>query len=320
MTTTDRAVRPTRRDDRLPLLALGLVIVSWGAGPVITKLITAPPIVGVLVRFGLSVPVLFGLVHVRGHRLTLDILRRTALPGVAFGINLIFVFATVQEATVAVLSVSVTLQPALLLLVAGPLFGERPTVRHVLWTLLGVVGAAAVILGAGSELRSSPLGLLYAATALLTFSTYFVLTRMARSTADVDPVQWMAGINLWSFVAALVPAPFLVDGADFAQLDLADLAWLVVLAFVTGVFGHVLMSWVHGYIEAARSSLYILAMNLVAVGASWPVHDEPVTVVQMLGGLVVLGSVAMVIRLPARRPSRPPPRPGPGLAPLTADR
>jgi len=201
---------------------------------------------------------------------------------------------------VAVLSVSVALQPALLLLVAGPLFGERPTLRHVLWTLLGVAGAAAVILGAGRELRSSPLGLAFAATALFTFSTYFVLTRLARSTTDVDPVQWMAGINIWSFVAALAPAPFLLERSDFEQLDVSDLLWLVALAYLTGVFGHVLMSWVHGYIEVARSSLYILAMNLVAVGVSWPVHDEPVTALQALGGLVVLGSVAMVIRLPPR--------------------
>ena len=301
MTTTDaNPAVPTSTDDRLPLLALGLVIVSWGAGPVITKLITAHPVVGVVIRFSLSVPLLFGLLAWRGQRVDRELMRRTALPGLAFGVNLVFVFFALQEATVAVLSVSVALQPTLLLFVAGPLFGERPTRRHVAWTLLGVAGAAAVILGAGGELRASPLGLFYAAMALVTFSTYFVLTRLARSSTDVDPVRWMAGINLWSLVAALVPAPLLVGADELAEVDLADLGWLVVLAYLTGVFGHVLMSWVHGYIEAARSSLYILAMNIVAVGLAWPVHDEPVTAIQVLGGLVVLGSVAMVIRLPAR--------------------
>ncbi|MEM9562874.1 MAG: DMT family transporter [Actinomycetota bacterium] len=300
MTTADAGARARVEPDRLPLLVLGLVILSWGAGPVITKLITAHPVVGVIIRFALSVPLLLGLLAARGQRLDRAVLRRTALPGIAFGINLIFVFFTLQEATVAVLSVSVALQPTLLLFVAGPLFGERPTLRHVGWTLLGVCGAATVILGAGGELRASPLGLLYAGSALLTFTTYFVLTRLARSTSDVDPVHWMAGINLWSLAAALVPAPFLVGRTELGEVDLADLFWLVVLAYVTGVFGHVLMSWVHGYIEAARSSLYLLAMNIVAVGLAWPVHDEPVTIVQALGGLVVLGSVAMVIRLPAR--------------------
>ena len=305
MTTADVETRASGADDRLPLLALGLVIVSWGAGPVITKLITAHPVAGVVIRFSLSVPLLFGLLAWRGERVDRELLRRTALPGLAFGTNLVFVFFALQEATVAVLSVSVALQPTLLLLVAGPLFGERPTIRHVGWTLLGVAGAATVILGAGGELRASPLGLFYAGAALVTFSTYFVLTRLARSSTDVDPVRWMAGINLWSLVAALVPAPFLVGADELAEVDLTDLAWLVVLAYLTGVFGHVLMSWVHGYIEAARSSLYILAMNIVAVGLAWPVHDEPVTVLQVVGGLVVLGSVAMVIRLPARVGSAP---------------
>ena len=300
MTALDADAAALRKNSRLPLMVLGVVVLSWGAGPVITKLITAPPVVGVILRFALSVPVLFALVQLRGGRVSLETFRRAALPGLAFGVNLIFVFAAVQEATIAVIAVSIALQPALLLFVAGPLFGERPTLAHVMWTFFGVLGAAVVILGAGEELRASGLGILFAIMALLTFSVYFVLTRLARSTVDVDPVEWMAAINVWSLVAALVPAPFLIRSGDFGQLDWTDFFWLLVLAYLTGVFGHVLMSWVHGYIEAARSALYLLSMNLVAVGLAWPVHDEPVTLIQLVGGLVVLISVASVIRLPPR--------------------
>lgn len=300
MTALEADAAALRKNSRLPLMVLGVVVLSWGAGPVITKLITAPPVVGVILRFALSVPVLFALVQLRGGRVSMETFRRAALPGLAFGVNLIFVFAAVQEATIAVIAVSIALQPALLLFVAGPLFGERPTLAHVMWTFFGVLGAAVVILGAGEELRASGLGILFAIMALLTFSVYFVLTRLARSTVDVDPVEWMAAINVWSLVAALVPAPFLIRSGDFGQLDWTDFFWLLVLAYLTGVFGHVLMSWVHGYIEAARSALYLLSMNLVAVSLAWPVHDEPVTLIQLVGGLVVLISVASVIRLPPR--------------------
>ncbi len=286
---------------RLPAIALGFVILSWGAGPVITKLATVPPLLGVLFRFGLSVPVLMVALKFRGDRLTLQLLRTTALPGMAFGINLIFVFATVQEATVAVLAVGVALQPALILLVVGPMFDERPTLVHILWTLVGVAGAAAVILGAGDELRASGLGVLLAFMAMLTFSVYFVLTRLARSTTNVDPFQWMAGINIWAFLVAVPPALVLIRGDDVAQVDRWDLFWLAVLAYLTGVIGHVVMSWVHGYVEAARSSLAILGMHVVAVSLAWPVHDEPVTATQMVGGLVVLSAVAAVLRSPVQR-------------------
>ncbi len=282
----------------MPLAVMGLVIVAWGAGPPITKLITAPPLVGVLFRFGMSFPVLFGIVYARGGRVSRSLLRSTALPGISFGINLIFVFATLQEVTVAVLATAVAIQPALLLIVAGPIFGEKPTLNHVLWSMVGISGAGIVVLGAGDEVRASALGVMLALISVITFSIYFVLTRLARSTTDVDPIEWMAGINLWAFLAAVPPSLFLVGRDDFAQFGGIDWLWMVLLAYLTGVLGHVAMSWVHGYIEAARSSLYLLAMNLVAVGLAWPIHDEPITLIQVLGGAVLLWAVTSVIRLP----------------------
>lgn len=283
-----------------PLLVMIFVVVVWGLGPPVTKLVTAPPLVGALVRFGISVPPLFAMVMLRGDRITMDLLRTTAWPGIAFGVNLIFVFAALQEATVAVLSTTVAIQPALLLIIAGPLFGERPSVAHVVWSAVGIAGAAVVILGAGDAVRATPLGVGLSLIALVTFSVYFVLSRMARSNHSVDPIRWMAGITFWAFVSTVPPAFFFVSRSDVAQFGGLDWLWIAVIAFVTGIGGHVAMSWVHGYIEAARSSLYLLAMHLVAVGLAWPIHDEPVTLVQAIGGLILLGSVTAVIRIPPR--------------------
>ena len=273
----------------------------WGAGPVVAKLVTAPPLVAAPLRFLLSVPVVVAATAARGRPLGLNMLRRTALAGVAFGVNMIFVFATLQESTVAVLTVGIALQPALLLIVVGPIFDERPTPAQVVWTIVGVGGAAAVILGAGAELRSSVLGVFLAFMAMVLFSVYFVLTRLARSTTDVDPIEWMAGATVWAALVTVIPALVWADGSDWGAIDRADVLWLLVMSLTTGFLGHALMSWVHGYVEAARSSLMLLTMNIVAVGLAWPVHDEPITVIQALGGLVVLIAVAVVIRIPPRR-------------------
>ncbi|MEM7093803.1 MAG: DMT family transporter [Actinomycetota bacterium] len=283
----------------LPLAALGLVVVLWGAGPVVTKLITVHPLIGVCARFVLSIPLLYAIVALRGRRVDAATYRAAALPGLAFGVNLIFVFAAVQEVAVAVLSVLVALQPAVLLVVAGRLLGERATRVQVGWTLIGVAGTAVLILGADDDLRASPIGIGYGLLSLATFMVYFVLTRRARATTDVDPVEWMTAINVWSLVAALVPSVLIVRPDDFDDFAGDDLFWLFVLAYLTGVAGHVLMSWVHGFVEASRSALYLLGMNVVAIAMAWPVHDEPVNVVQIAGGLVVLIAVASVIRLPA---------------------
>lgn len=272
----------------------------WGAGPVWAKLVTAPPLVAAPMRFLISAPLIVIATALRGHPLNWAMLKRTALAGMAFGINMIFVFATLQESTVAVLTVGIALQPALLLVVVGPVFDERPTPKHVLWTLAGVSGAALVILGAGAELRSSVLGVVLAALAMIMFSIYFVMTRLARSTTDVDPMAWIAGVTIWACVITLIPAFTWADRADWAAIDRVDLWWLTVMSLTTGFLGHVLMGWVHGYVEAARSSLFLLLMNAVAVGLAWPVHDEPITATQGVGGVIVLIAVAAVIGLPAR--------------------
>ena len=290
--------------DTLALAVMGVVVLVWGLGPPITKLVTAPPLIGTFVRFGISSPFLLLVLAARRRMLSRRVLVATALPGLSFGVNLIFVFATLQEATVSVLSTVVAMQPALLLVLAGPLFREYPTQRQIVFTLLGVVGATGVILGAGSELRSSWVGIGLAVLSLLTFSVYFVLTRLARFDNYVDPIEWMAGINVWAFVSTVPPVLLIADRSDWAQFGGIDWLWISIVAFVTGVFGHVLMTWLHGHLQAARSSLYILMMHLVAVGLAWLIHDEAMTWLQGAAGGVVLLCVALVINVPDRREVR----------------
>lgn len=281
-----------------------VVILLWGSGPVVTKLITANPMLGASLRFAFSIPVLFAIVKLRGSSVSRVVMRQAALPGIAFGINLIFVFAAVQEVTVAVLAVAVALQPALLLIVAGPLLNERATPAQAAWTVVGVAATAGVILGAGSELRATALGLILALLALASFTVYFALTRVARANTAVDPFEWMTAINMWSLIATIPPLLFTVRTRHLQELDGIDIFWLLVLAYLTGVAGHVLMSWIHGYIEASRSSLYLLGMNITAVGLAWPVHGERVTLIQALCGLVVLFAVGSVIRIGSSSTSR----------------
>ena len=286
------------RAARLPYAALLCVVFLWGAGPVVTKLITVPPATGALLRFGISIPLLFAIVIATGRRISGPTMRAAAAPGAAFGINLVLVFAAVQEATVAVLVVAVSLQPAAILIIAGPMFGERASRSHVVWTIIAIAGASIVILGAGSELRTSPLGAVLSLTAVAMFTTYFVLTRAARLKTAVDPIEWMTAINVWAFVSVLPVALVVSDWSDLTTMQGRDWLWIIVLSYLTGVLGHVLMSWAHGYIEASRSSLSVLLMNIVAVSLAWPVHDEPVTWVQGIGGVIALGAVAMVLRIP----------------------
>ena len=194
------------------------------------------------------------------------------------------------------------------LLIAGPFLGERPQLWHIGWTVIGIGGTSLVILGAGSDVDASAIGVVYAVTSMAMFTAYFLLTKRARTTqVDLNPLEWMAGISLFAALA-VTPWALLVSSADdYRAVDGVDWVWMAFIIGVTGIAGHVMMAWTHRYIDASRSSLYLLSMNIVAIGAAWFIHDEPLTIVQALGGVIVFGAVAAVIS----RPASPEPRPGP---------
>ncbi|MEZ5233025.1 MAG: DMT family transporter [Acidimicrobiales bacterium] len=281
--------------------AMVAVVLAWGFGPPVSKLISAPAFVAVFFRMWLSVPILLAWLYGTGHRLSTDLLRATAPAGVLFGLNMCCVFSAFHHASIATLSVMSALQPGLVLVVAGPFLGERPTGWHRLWTGVGIGGAVLVIVGAGSAVRSSALGVALSAGALCTFTAYFLITRVARARAarPIDAIEWMCGVTIFSALTVTPMALATSSSADFGAVGGRDWLWLAFAVIVTGIAGHVMMAWVLRHIEASKASLYVLTMNVVAVSAAWPIHHEPLTVLQALGGVVVLGAVAAVISRPA---------------------
>lgn len=280
-------------------MALAGIILFWGLGPPVSKLIEAPSVISVLYRFWLSVPLMWLLATATGSRPTFGSIRRAAWAGAAFGINLVFVFLAINEAAVAVLSAVVALQPGFILVLAGPLLGERPTRWHVGWTIVGMTGTAIVVLAGGPDFEVTPRAIGYALAAQLFFTAYFLITKKVRSEHDIDPIQWMFGVVLFAALAVTPWAVATSSSSDYRAIDGNDWIWLALIIVFTGGLGHILMTWVHRFVDATRSSLYLLLMHPVVIIAAWIIHDEPLTFVQMSGGLVLLGAVSAVISRPA---------------------
>ena len=298
---TRLASRPSLGFLASPGFVMAVIILFWGLGPPVSKLITAPSVIAVLYRFWLSVPVLYLLAKFTGHQLSMDTIKRTAFAGAAFGINLVFVFLTINEAAIAVLSVIAALQPGMILLIAGRYLGERPTAWHVLWTVVGVGGTVVVVLGGGKAFEVSGLAIIYALISQLFFTFYFVETKRVRSRVQIDSIEWMAGVTLFAALTVTPWALLTSEREDYLAVGGLDWLWLAFIIIFTGGLGHVLMAWVTKYIDASRSSLYLLSMNIVAIGAAWLIHDEPLSPLQLLGGAVVFAAVGAVVS----RPSQP---------------
>lgn len=276
------------------LAAAVVAVIAWGFGGVLVKLTAMEGLALSFARLWLGFLVMLPVMVVARRRLTWVALRRSALGGLFLGSDVVLFFSSLKLTSVADVTLIGALQPALVLLVAGPWFGERVGIREVGWTLAAVAGTAVVIAGAAGTPAWSLLGDLLAVGALFAFTGYFLVTKRARQS--VGTLEYMTGVML---VAALVATPLaLASGQDLRPGRAVDWLWLAVFVLVPGAGGHALMGWAQRYVDVSVTSLVVVGMPVVAAVAALVVLGEPLTVPQVLGGLLVLVSISAILRRP----------------------
>jgi drug/metabolite transporter (DMT)-like permease len=136
-----------------------------------------------------------------------------------------------------------------------------------------LIGVVVVVLGGDPSMSGDQLGVILSVATMVTFVAYHLVTTFARSTTNVGAFEWMTGVSL--FAAATV-TPFALVGAagEYGQLAGLDWVYMAYVVVAVGIAGHTLMSWTQRFLDASRSSLYLLCMNPVAVVAAWPINHD----------------------------------------------
>jgi drug/metabolite transporter (DMT)-like permease len=188
------------------------------------------------------------------------------------------------------------LQPALVFLVAGRLFGERVTTSTIGWTVLAAAGVVVAVFGSASGAGRTAYGDLIAAGSLGAWAWYFVASKQARE--QLSALEYQAAMTI---VAAVVVAPIaLIGGHDLVVHDSATAGWVLVMVLVPGG-GHLLANWAHRYATITLMSMLTLGIPVVATIGAALFLGEPVTLIEGIGIALVIVAIGMVMR-PHRQP------------------
>ncbi|MGH9084539.1 MAG: DMT family transporter [Acidimicrobiales bacterium] len=300
MTTTADAPTPADEAPRtgLGLLSAAAAVVVWGASSVLIKQVADLDGLAIACyRIWLGAVVVSIAFRVSGGRITRELLRRSALGGVAFALDIILFFMAVQETSVANATVIGALQPVFVLLVVGRLFGEHPRAVELLWGAVAIGGAAMVVLGGDGGGANSLGGDLLAVGALIAWTAYFIWSKSARR--HLTAFAYLTGMAI---VAAVFVLPLaLVFNDSLGSTDANGWLTIVYITLVNGLLGHFLMSWAHGHVTLLAVSLLTLGIPVVSAAAAALWLDEPLTAPQVAGMAVVLAALSIVSWLSARR-------------------
>jgi drug/metabolite transporter (DMT)-like permease len=262
---------------------------------VIVKIVRAPALTFAFYRLWLGSVAMLAVLLVTGRRLSWATVRRALPSGILFGLNLALFFSAIKRTSVADVLILAALQPALTLIVAGPLFGERVGVHEVVWTTFSLAGVAMVIVGSSGTPVWSLTGDLLAVGSLLVWTTYWILSKKVRQS--VPAIEYMSTVTV---VAALFVTPVWLVSGQSAAMRWQD--WLWILLFVAGAqAGHSVMAWSHEQIDVSISSLLTLAEPVVSSVAALLLLGEPLPALSIAGGLVALVAVGAVVQRATRR-------------------
>ena len=273
------------------LLGAALAVTAWGSASVLVKAVDMGGLAVAVYRFLLHFAVLSLWMSLRGAPFTLRVVRRSAFGGIALALDVAFFFTAVKETSVINATLIGALQPILVGVVAARFFGERIRSRDALWSIVALAGVFTVVVAAADSAVSSVKGDLLAVAALLSWSAYFIASK--RSKGSMTSTEFTAGAALW---AGGLNLPLAIGfGQDLSPPSGRDLALILMITFVAGVFGHSLMNWSLVQIPLWVGSTFTLLIPVAASLIAWAFLGEPLTAGQMLGTAVVLGALAAIV-------------------------
>ena len=270
-------------------------VLTWSCSNVVIKLTSTNGLTTSFYRLWIAVPFLWAIgAAVPSIRRGLDgaWLRASVGGGALFGLHQLLFFSSLKLTSVINVSIIGALQPALVLLVAGRMFGESVTFESLLWSLLAVIGTALVVAGSAGAASWSPVGDALATVNLFAFTAYFLFSKRIRGSVGAS--QYVIGMT--TMAASVVAVANLATGQDLGAPRASDWPIFFFLALLPGTTGHFLMNWAHRHTSAFAMSIMLLAVPVLAsVGAHFVLGEE-LGPMRIVGGAVVLFSIGMVIR------------------------
>ena len=278
----------------VPVLAVFIAVFAWGIGPL---LFLAPSISINSVLFYRVLfwpPLLYLIVRRNGAKINDKLFRSVLVPGILFGVSTIFGFTAITTTSVANATIIGNISTAMVLFVAPRFLNEKISKSQVVLAFTSFAGVAAIVFGAGNTGGSSLFGDFLALVNALTWTVYFISSKRRR-VDGVDTWQFLFGVSM---IQVFVVVPYaLVTSNDILQITWRDLGFLIAMTLFSGTIGHSFMLWAQKYVDASVSSLILLLGPVISSAGAWLVYGQQISLVQVIGGAIVLASLAGVVRM-----------------------
>lgn len=270
-------------------LLLSLSMIIFGTLGVFTRNVAVTSGELALYRAILAAVLIMGYFLITGQRMDFKAIKKELLlllfSGMAMGINWILLFEAYKHTTISAATLSYYFAPVIVTLVCPILFHEKLGKKQLICFLMSTLGLVLVIgfenLGDGNHV----LGILLGLGAAVFYATVILLNKFIKNVEGIHRtfLQFLAAI------AILVPYVLITGDWQIGMLD--GKGWVCLLTVGLIHTGITYCMYFSALKELKGQEIAILSYldPLVAVAISFFILGEPMTIWQMLGGVLILG-------------------------------
>lgn len=207
------------------------------------------------------------------------------LSGMAMGINWILLFEAYKHTTISVATLSYYFAPVLVTILCPVLFRERITLKQIFCFVMSTVGLVLIIGFEGGSGDSHLIGILFGLGAAVFYAMVILLNKCIKNVEGIQRtfLQFLAAIII------LLPYVALSGGIHLGGLAAKGWICLVVVGVVhTGITYCMYFSSLKE-LKGLEVSILSYLDPLVAVLASVLILGEELGLIQLLGGVLILG-------------------------------
>jgi drug/metabolite transporter (DMT)-like permease len=282
------------------ILALVSANIIWGTTFVATKpmLDRIPPLTLASGRFAIALLVLLPLLAWSNRRPILN--RTTAIMGfvgilIVYGCQNLGLSYT-GAANGAIIHGGI---PVFTVLIAAPMLGERLGYGRLAGLTLSLLGVAMVVLrGSGAQLGLSALGDGLVLLSALGLAAYLVLGRQAFPGGS--SLELVGGVAIFGLLFLLPASGIELGVRGMAQPTAGDLLGLLYLGGAASALAFVLWAYGLRHLEAGQAAAFSNLNPFVGVVVAALLLDEPISWLQISGGMLILSGVWLATRPPSR--------------------
>ena len=208
------------------------------------------------------------------------------LSGMAMGFNWILLFQAYKFTTVSVATLSYYFAPVIVTILCPIIFREKLTKKQIICFMMSTLGLV-LITGIGDLTGSSShlTGILFGLGAASLYATVIMLNKFIKNVEGIHRtfLQFLAAI------VVLVPYVALTSGFNLGIMDGSGWVCLLIVGFVhTGITYCLYFSSLKD-IPGQKAAILSYIDPLIAVIISVTILGESMTLVQIIGGALILG-------------------------------